>query len=47
VQAVAEVHDTPLRTLRVAAVGLGVGWIAQEVPFHRSARVKVVPELLP
>jgi hypothetical protein len=40
VQAVLDVHDTPLRLLlSVAPVGLGVVWIDQLVPFHRSANV--------
>src|ERR1700730_2292988 len=40
VQAVAAVHDTPIRKLPVAPVGLGVGWIAQLLPFQRSASVR-------
>jgi hypothetical protein len=36
--AVADVHDTPVRTAPV----VGVGWIDQAVPFQRSARVLVV-----
>ena len=38
--AVADVHDTALRKLpRAPALGLGVGWIAQVVPFHTAANV--------
>ena len=39
VQAVAEVHETPSRFGLVAPVGVGVVWIVQAVPFHRSAMV--------
>ncbi len=46
VQAVADVHDTPLRLLPWAPLGLGVAWMAQLVPFHRSASVRPVPPLL-
>ena len=35
--ALAEVHETPLRPLPLA--GVGVRWIAQRAPFHRSASV--------
>ena len=45
-QALADVHDTPPSTLRVAPAGFGVGWITQLVPFQRSAKVTVVPALL-
>jgi hypothetical protein len=38
VQSVAVGHETLLR-LGVPVVGLGVGWIVQLVPFHRSASV--------
>ena len=38
-QALAEVHDTPLRLAWREAAGLGVGRIDQDVPFHASARV--------
>ena len=37
-------HATPLKKLPWPADSTGVGWMAQVVPFHRSARV-VVPEL--
>jgi hypothetical protein len=40
------VQDTPLRNPNCDPDGLGVGWIAQLVPFHRSARLTPVPELL-
>src|SRR5262245_27889068 len=35
-------HATPLKKLPSPPVSLGVGWMTQLVPFHRSARV--VPE---
>jgi hypothetical protein len=40
------VQDTPLRNPNCDPDGLGVGWITQLVPFHRSARLTPVPELL-
>src|SRR5258708_3726697 len=43
VQAVAS-HATPMKKLPSPTASLGVGWMVQVVPFHRSARV-VVPEL--
>jgi hypothetical protein len=45
VHAVAERHDTPLKTEVISGTGLGVGWMAQRLPFQRSARVSVTPEL--
>jgi hypothetical protein len=43
VHAVVDVHDTPLSLLtgapRRVVVGLGVVWIDQPTPFHRSANV--------
>jgi hypothetical protein len=45
VQAVLDVHDTPLRVL-TPAVGLAVGWIDQLVPFQRSANAVSAPVLL-
>ena len=39
VQALADVHDTPLKLLKAAPAGLGVDWIDQRVPFQRSASV--------
>jgi hypothetical protein len=42
-----EVHDTAFRRLNCAPEGLGVRWIRQVVPFHRSAKVTSVPELFP
>jgi len=36
-------HDTPPKLLPWDPEGLGVGWIRQVVPFHRSARVTKVP----
>jgi len=38
-QARGAVQDTEVRKLCAAPRGLGVGWMAQVVPFHRSARV--------
>ncbi len=43
-QARAEVHDTPVRVAWFGLVGLGVGWIDQEVPSHDSARVRRLSE---
>jgi hypothetical protein len=45
VQAEAAVQSTPIRRLFPPA-RLGVGWIRHRLPFHRSARVWKVPELL-
>src|SRR6266581_1732499 len=44
-QAEGEAHATPLRKLTCAPAGLGVRWIRQVVPFHRSARGTGTPEL--
>src|SRR5215468_4252879 len=39
-------HETPNRAVPGAPAGLGVGWMVQVVPFHRSARVPVgLPKL--
>jgi hypothetical protein len=38
VQAVAEVHDTPDRSIWAAPVGLGVGSIAHDFPFQASTK---------
>src|SRR6516162_284015 len=38
-QADGDVQDTPFRKLCTAPAGLGMGWMVQVVPFHRSARV--------
>ena len=46
-QAEDEVHATAFRRLNCAPEGLGVRWIRQVVPFHRSAKVTSVPELFP
>src|SRR5262249_27638227 len=35
----ADVHDTPVKPAIVLPTGLGVAWIVQSSPFHRSARV--------
>jgi len=43
---VEELHDTPLNTLAVAPLGLGVDWTDHSVPFQRSVSVRSVPELL-
>jgi hypothetical protein len=45
VQAEEAVQSTPIRKLWPPA-RLGVGWMRHRVPFHRSARVWKVPELL-
>src|SRR6266545_2440358 len=45
VQAEEAVQSTPIRRLSPPA-RLGVGWIRHRLPFHRSARVWTVPELL-
>jgi hypothetical protein len=37
-QALAEVHDTPVSSLDVAPGGVEIRWTDQEVPFHASAR---------
>jgi hypothetical protein len=37
VQAVAALHDTPVKVANVAPAGLGVVLIVQVVPFHCSA----------
>jgi hypothetical protein len=43
VHAEADVHDTPASTLASAPLGLGVDWMAQAVPFQRSASVTAAP----
>ena len=43
VQDLGDGHDTPTSRLRVAPAGLGVRWIAQLLPFHRSASVASTP----
>jgi hypothetical protein len=44
VHAEADVHDTAVNSgLPRVPLGLGVGWMAQAVPFHRSASV-TLPE---
>src|SRR6266496_4062151 len=45
VQAEEAVQSTPIRRLSPPA-RLGVGWMRHRLPFHRSARVWKVPELL-
>src|SRR6266516_2041690 len=44
-QAEAAVQSTPIRKFE-PPVRLGVGWMRHRLPFHRSARVRTVPELL-
>ncbi len=44
VQAVGEVHDTPLKP---APGTLGVCWIDQAVPFHASASVELPESVVP
>ena len=47
VQARAAVQDTPSRALALGGgAGLGVAWIAQRMPFHRSASVNSLPAVL-
>lgn len=41
----AETHETSLSWLEVTPAGLGVAWTLQELPFHSSASVCVVPPL--
>jgi hypothetical protein len=43
--ALAVVHDTPDSPER-SSVGFGVVWVAQLVPFHRSAHVNWVDAVL-
>jgi hypothetical protein len=43
VQAVAEVHDTPVRLLFWAPGGGGVAWVAHLAPSQRSARLTLTP----
>src|SRR5215469_7715571 len=38
-QADADVHATVFRKVNCAPAGLGVGWMLQVWPFHRSARL--------
>jgi hypothetical protein len=40
------VHDTPLKPLSTAPVGLGVVWIDHPAPFHRSPNVVALWALL-
>jgi len=47
VQAEADLHDTASRKPPCAPAGLGVAWMRQRVPIHRSAKVTSVPELFP
>ncbi len=44
VQAGGDVQATPASALTFAPAGLGVGWMAHLVPFHRSASVTPAPE---
>jgi hypothetical protein len=43
VHALADTHDTPIRSAPPATRGVGVAWIAQLVPFHRSTNVRCGP----
>ena len=45
VQAEEAVQSTPIKK-PPPCDGLGVGWMAHRLPFHRSARVWTVPALL-
>jgi len=45
-QALAEVQDTPSSSSSLDPVGLGVVRIVQVVPFHCSANVMMLPEVL-
>jgi hypothetical protein len=47
VQDEAEVHATPMSKRPGDPEGLEVAWMVQRVPFHRSAKIPGVPELLP
>src|SRR6516225_47222 len=47
VQASAEEQETPRSWLVVWVEGLGVVWMVQAVPFHRSARVRLGLVLAP
>ena len=38
-QALADVHETPLRSTSFVPVGLGVVWVVQMLPFQRSTKV--------
>ena len=42
-QAECSVQATPVREANWALGGLGVGWMRQVAPFHRSARVRTIP----
>src|SRR5580704_9549311 len=42
--AIGDVHATPLSTLSVAPLGLGVDWISQSPSLQRSASVTCWPE---
>jgi len=46
VQARAELHDTSDSPLPAAPALLGVAWMRHLVPFHRSAKVSEVKDLL-
>ena len=39
-------HETAMNPLAEARVRLGVGWMDHLVPFHRTASVTLMPELL-
>lgn len=46
VQADGPVQSTPKNPAPPVPAGLGVGWMRQRLPFHRSAMVTQVPEAL-
>jgi hypothetical protein len=45
VHAVLDVHEMPLNELAWPPGGLGVFWIDQLLPFHRSANFTSIPAL--
>ena len=46
VQAEADAQATAFRNVNCAPLGVGVDWISQLLPFHRSARAWNAPEEL-
>jgi hypothetical protein len=46
VHVLVEMQDAACRLLSLAPLGFGVVCIVHSVPFQRSARLRVVPELL-
>jgi len=41
-----DTQDTPSKALHAAPAGLGIGWMRQPLPSHRSASVTPAPEAL-